>query len=465
MNSGLVYFGLGVVASFLGWMLLVLIAFFLGKRFFRTGVQRIFDLVVSRLLEDPFSENLLELWSAVRRTSFQNIIHISMRAETGKIIKRPLGSPKPFNHYDNLLFVPAQLVRSPIEVSVPVDLSVTLGPKAEKPMTLPIPLLIGGMGFGVGLSEQAKVALAKAAKELGTATNSGEGPFLAEERKAAGKFIWQVSRHDYGRDPQGIAAADMIEVQMGQGARMGGHVIEPHEIKGKAQKIMGISPVSSLKGYATFPDITSPQDWPRFIRDLRKEVGGKPIGLKLMGGGRLEADLAIAIEAGFDVICVGGSQGGTAASSPTISDDFGMPSINNLVRTQRYLKEQGVRHEVSLIAAGGYATPGECLKALALGADAIYVGTVPLFALVHKQIGKVMPWEPLTQLVYYNSKYKNRLDVELAAQSVVKVINSFTMEMEEGIRAMGKKSIADLGPHDLVALDQWTAELTGVPRA
>lgn len=464
MENTLVYFVLGVAASFFGWLLLVFILLLLGKRFFRTGVQRLFDRVVTRILGDRYSENIVELWSAIRRTSFQNVIEISLRAETGEILKRPLGSPKPFNHFDNLMFIPAQLVRLPLETDVPVEMSVTLGPKAEKPMKLPIPLLIGGMGYGVAMSEEAKVALAKAAKELGTATNSGEGPFLAEERNAAGKYIWQVSRYDYGRSPQGIATADMIEVQMGQGARMGGHITEPGEIKGKAQKLMGISPIASLRGYANLPEITNPQDWPRYVKDLRNEAGGKPIGIKLMGGGRLEADLAIAIEAGFDFICVGGCQGGTAASSPTISNDFGMPSINNLVRAQRYLKEQGVRHEVSLIAAGGYATPGECLKAIALGADALYLGTVPLFALVHKQIGKVMPWEPLTQLVYYNSKYKERLDVNIATQSVVNVMKSFVLEMEEGIRALGKKSIYDLGPNDLVALDDWTSELTGVPK-
>ena len=251
---------------------------------------------------------------------------------------------------------------------------------------------------------------------------------------------------------------------MGQGSRLGSHHMDPYEIKGKAQKLMGISPIALLRGYAAPPEIKTPEDWPGYVKALRQEVGGKPIGIKIMGGGRLEADLAVAIEAGFDVICIGGAQGGTASSSTILCDDFGMPSINNIVRAHRYLKEQGVRQEISLIAAGGYATPGQCLKAIALGADAVVLGTVPLFALVHKQIGKVMPWEPLTQLVYYNSKYKKQLDIDLAAKCVVNVIRSFILEMEEGVRALGKNSIRDIGPNDLVALDAWTAELTGVPR-
>lgn len=465
MENALVFVLFGVIASFIGFGLLGILFFFVGKRLFRTVVQRIFNLFLGRLLKDDFSENLMELWSAVRRTSVQNIVEMSLRAQTGKIIKRPLGTYRTLNHYDNLMFVPAQMARLPIEPMVPVDIKVTLGPRAEKPLSLDMPIFIAGMGYGVALSEEAKKALAKAAKTVGTAINSGEGPYLAEERQEAGKYIWQISRSSYGRNPQAIAAADMIEVQMGQGARMGGHIEEPSSLKGKAQKLMGVSPVESVVFGAVIPGITNPRDWSKYVADLRKEVGGKPISIKIMAGGRLEADLAVAIEAGFDIFSIGGAQGGTGGSSPTISDDFGIPSINALMRAQRYLIEQGVRKEVSLIVSGGYVTPGECLKALALGADAISLGTLPLFALVHNQLREVLPWEPLTQLVWYNSKYKERLDVNLAATSVANVFKSFSLEMQEGIRAVGKKSLHELGPNDLVALDDWTAELTGVPRA
>lgn len=441
-----------------------MVAFLVGKRYFRKAFQRLFSVVLGRLLEDDYAENLMELWSATHRTSVVNILEISLRAQFGKIIKRPLGSSKQFPHFDNLLFIPAQMARLPIEPAVPVDMSVTLGSKAEKPLNLQIPLIISGMGYGVALSEEAKRALARAAKQVGTAICSGEGPFLEEERQEAGKFIWQVSRSPYGRNPQAMIEADMVEVQMGQGSRVGGHIMEPKTIKGKAQKLMGVSPVESLVMGAVIPGITNPWDWPHYVSDLRKEVGGKAIGLKIMAGGRLEADLAVAIEAGFDIITIGGSQGGTGGSSPTLCDDFGIPSIVALTRAHRYLIEQGVRKEISLIAAGGYFTPGECLKALALGADAIYLGTVPLFALTHGQLGQVMPWEPLTQLVYYDSKYKQRLDINKAAQSVTNVLSSFVQEMQEGIRGIGKKSLAELGPNDLVALDDWTAELTGVPK-
>ena len=465
LQTALLIVALSALGALIAGVTLLVILFIVGKLFFRTIVQRLFGLVIERLLSDKYHENLMELWSAVRRTSVQNILEISLRAEEGKLIQRPLGSPKTLPHYDTLMFVPGQMARLPKEATVPVDMKVTLGPKSGKPLQIDIPLMISGMGFGVGLSEEAKKALARAAKQLGTATNSGEGPFLQEERDEAGKFIWQISRTTWGHSPQGIATADMLEVQMGQGARMGPFTLEPKSVQGKAQQLMGISPVESVVTSAVISGINTPWDWPKYVANLRAEAAGKPIAIKIMATGALERDLAVCLEAGFDVIVLDGAQGGASGASPMICDDLGIPSLLALVRAELFLREQGARKDVSLVVAGGYATPGECLKAIALGADAIYLGTVPMFALVHKQIHKVFPWEPLTQLVYYDSPYKTRLDINLASTSVANALKSMVLEMEEGVRALGKTALSDLGPNDLVAMDEWTARVTGVKRA
>ena len=456
---------LAALGALLAGVILLGVLYFVIKQSFRTIVQRLFGLVVERLLSDKYHENLMELWSAVRRTSVETILEIGLRAEEGKLIERPLGSPRKFPHYDMLMFVSAQMARLPKEASVPIDMKVTLGPKAANPLQIDMPLMISGMGFGVGLSEEAKKALAKAAKQLGTAANSGEGPFLPEERQEAGKFIWQVSRSTWGRSPEGIAAADMLEVQMGQGSRMGPYTITPASVKGKAQQLMGISTTEDVVTAAVTPGISTPWDWPKYVTDLRVEAAGKPIAIKIMATGGIERDLAVCLEAGFDVIVIDGAQGAASAASPIFCDDFGIPSLVALARAERFLQAQGARREVSLVVGGGYATPGECLKAIALGADAIYLGTVPLFALVHKQIHKVLPWEPLTQLVWYDSQYKQELDIELAAQSVFNVFKSMAMEMEEGVRALGKTALSEVGPNDLVAMDDWTAQVTGVRRS
>lgn len=429
-----------------------------GRKWIKNTVNR----TIVRLLRDSYDENLAELWSAGRRIGFQNILEMSLRAETGKRIERPLGTPKKFVHFDGLTFTPAQMSTLPLEPLAPVDMKVTLGVKAERPLQIAIPLLIGGMGYGVALSEEARIALAKGAKALGTALNSGEGPFLREEQQAAGLYIWQIGHGAWGMNLEAMERSHMWEVHVAQGAEVGGRIIGPDKVKGKARELMGISPVESAFIPANLPGVSAPADWVKYVEGLRAKAQGKPIGVKLTGSARLEEELALAIEAGFDVINIDGAQGGTAGSSPTMQDDFGIPTLPALVKAQRFLVSQGVRGEISLVIGGGFFTPGECLKAIALGADAVSLGTIPLYALTHDQIEKVMPWEPLTQLVYYHAGYKRKLQIDRAAQSVFNVIHAMTEEMEEALRAMGKASLQELNAEDLVALDEWTAKVTGI---
>lgn len=321
--------------------------------------------------------------------------------------------------------------------------------------------MIGAMAYGLALSEEAKVALARAAKTLRTATCSGEGPFLPEEALESEKYVLQICRWPWGaRTDEQIATADMLEVQVGQGADMGTFITEATELQGRARVLGGLASGQQIPAFPSLPGILKVDDWPMFMENLRQRARGIPIALKLMATGNLEEDLAAAVNLGFDAIVLDGAQGASHASTPIKQDDFGLPALNALVRAEKYLKNK----PVSLIVSGGYFTPGQCLKALALGADAIYLATVPLFALTHNQLGKVVPWEPITTLVYYDSPTKTLLNIDQAVTSVVNAMTSMVLEMEEGLRGLGKSSLKELNPDDLVALDAFTAEVTGVRR-
>ncbi|KUO62588.1 MAG: glutamate synthase [Gracilibacter sp. BRH_c7a] len=441
------------------------IAFYAVKSIFRRMTQQKVADSITTLTTDEYSHNLIELLSAIKRASLENIILINIRATQGTVINKPLGSSKQFDGFDNLMFVKPQLGKISKPGNCNVDMEVTLGPKAQKPLVTKIPLLITGMAYGVALSEQAKIALAKGARTIGTATNSGEGPSLAEERKNAGRYILQIARFPWGlRTNQEIESADMLEVQVSQGAQSGTFYLTPEEIKGKARKLMGLSRNQGITSLPAPLGVESVKDWRLLVDNLRKRAQKIPIGVKMMATHKLEEDLEIAIDAGFDVIAIDGAQGGSFISNATMQDDLGIPSLHALVRAVRYLQHRGIRNQISLIVAGGYYTPGSCLKALALGADAIYLGTVPLYALVNKQHKKVLPLEPPTTLVSYSSKYKNKLDIDLGAERVANVLRSMVVEMEQVLRALGKSSIKDLNPDDLVALDSISAEITGVQR-
>ncbi len=456
-----------IIITDVQWLLLLLLvlalalmaAVILAKPVFRYFINRINDDALSKLLTDKYEQNLAELLPSLQRFSVLNLIELSLRAETGKTIGRPLGSPKQFLGYDNLLFTPKQMTKFSLPENAKVDMSVTLGPKAAKPLTIQIPLMIGGMAFGLALSEEAKLALARASKIVQTAANSGEGPFLPEEPLVAEKFILQICRWSWGgRTDQEIATADMLEVQMGQGADMGTSRIEAKDLEGRARILGGLAPGEPAIALPAPPGVQTPEDWPVFMHTLRQRANGIPIALKLMATDRLEEELAVAVNLGVDVVVLDGSGGGSHATVPIKQDDFGVPNIYTLVRAKRYLEGT----QISLVVAGRFFTPGQCLKALALGADAIYLGTIPLLALAHNQVTKVAPWEPPTTLVYYNSPTKTQLNIGQAATSVANVLTAMVAEMEETMQALGKASLKELSQDDLVALDATTAKLTGV---
>ena len=440
-------------------LVVFLVLILLAKRILRTILGGIIATAAKRLLSDKYTQNISELWSSINRYSVLNLIEASLRAETGKIITRPLGTPKHFLGFENLMFSPQLMTNLSLQESTKVDMQVTIGSKCAKPLTLGIPLMIASMAYGLALSEEAKRALARAAKILQTTTGSGEGPFLPEERADAGKYVLQICRWQWGaRTDEQISSADMLEVQMGQGADMGSALVEAVELQGRAQVLAGLPPGQPTASFPAPPGVQTTEDWPGFMANLRQRANGIPIALKLMATGHLEADLAAAVDLGFDAVILDGAQGGSHAVTPIKEDDFGIPSLHALVRAERYLKNS----QISLIVAGGYFTPGQCLKALALGADAVYLGTVPLFALAHSQIEKVIPWEPPTTLLYYDSPTKTQLNIDQAATNVVNVLQSMVLEIEEGMRGLGKTSLKELSSDDLVALDALTAEVTGV---
>lgn len=165
----------------------------------------------------------------------------------------------------------------------------------------------------------------------------------------------------------------------------------------------------------------------------------------------------------MDFVAIDGAEGGTHRSPPVIADDFGIPTVHALVRAARFLERAGVRGQVSLIVGGGLRTPGEMLKALALGADAVYIGTAALMAVAHSQLTRAVPFEPVTSLVFATGRLADRFDPQLGAQSLANFLRSCAAEMAEAARALGKRRLRDIGREDLVARDREAAETLGLP--
>lgn len=436
----------------------------------RREVQQQLRTFMLRLQTDPYRENLWELVSATRRPGPQIILENGLRAEHGAVLQRPLGSPRRWPNLENLVFDGAQLARRPAAHDVPVGMTVTLGPRARKPLQVDIPILVSGMAYGLALSQRAKIALARGAALAGTASNSGEGPVLPLERQAAAKFIIQYHRADWAKDPDTLRQADMVEIHLGQGASTGvGGEVPAARNSRRLRRELGVAPGRPAvirSHHAALADGFEPdpaRGLRRLVEELRELTGGVPIGVKLAPGRRLEADLDACLEAGVDVIALDGAQAATKGSPPILQDDFGLPTLHALVRAVQHLETRGVRDHVSLIVGGGLYTPGDFLKVLALGADAVYIGTVALFVISHGQVFKALPWEPPTQLVFFGGHQEHRLDVDEGAHHLANFLRAAAREMAVAVRALGKRSVRDVSKEDLTALDELTARLAGVP--
>ncbi|MHB1128393.1 MAG: FMN-binding glutamate synthase family protein [Bacillota bacterium] len=448
------FLGLGIAGG-----LLALVG---GTFLSRYLIDRVFSKNLYRIMTDPYTENLWEFVSASSRIGLQNIVETNLRAEKGKVIGRPFGSPRKFPNFDNLLFNITQLKHFPTPGSTPIDTNVVLGKMAARPLVLDIPIIISGMAYGLAMSEKIKIAFAKGATMAGTATNTGEGPFLSSERKAAKYLIIPYNRGNWNKEPEILKQADMIEIQLGQGASGGvPHILHAKDIDANLRRHFGFKKGEEavIKAWS---DLSNPKQLKILVNRLRSAADGVPICVKLGAGKYLEKDLELALEAGVDVIALDGAEAGTHASSPILQDDFGIPTVIALGRAADYLTEVKVRNRVSLIISGGLFNPGHFLKALALGADAVYIGTAAVYAASHTQVLEPMPWEPPTELVYYDGKFQSKLDVDKAAKALAKFLKSCTEEMEEGVRALGKTAFNQVNREDLVSLDPIIAEAMGI---
>lgn len=441
----------------------VLLAAAVGLLVWRPIANHLIDSFVKRLLKEPYPENIGEMYNVFKKVGIQNVLESDLRANSSEPLERPFGSPVHFSRWEQLVFSPVYLYRQPLVEAAPVDLSVILGPQAKRPMEIKNPIMIGGMGYGFGPSLKAKIALARAASQANTATNTGVGPLLAEERENAQKLIIQYHRGNWGKDEAVLRQADMVEIQLGYGALGSAPVsLKPPDISAEFREFMKLGPDEQLQLTATLRDAANGKELAKLVRYLRKVTNGVPIGVKIGATHYLERELDILCEAELDFISIDGAEAGINFGPPLLADSCGLPTLPALCRTRKYLGQRSLERKMSLIISGGLTTPGHFLKALALGADAVYIGTIAMILLAHYELSGVIPWEPPTELVYERGKYKDRLKVDRAAQALANYLESCKQEMILGMRTLGRTSLTELSSADMAALSPEIAAMTGV---
>ncbi len=411
------------------------------------------------------------------------IDEIQEKAALGRYRIRGFGTlrPKPLPSLDDLTFLPASLTRIPLEGYREKCVTTTvLGTRnAERPLELDIPIMITGMSFGA-LSMNAKVALAKGAAAAGTSTTSGDGGMLPEEREHSKKMVVEVLPSRYGANVHHLRQADAIELTIGQGAKPGtGGLLLGSKISAQIAAIRDLPPGVDQRSPARHPDFLGPDDMIIKIEELREATDWKvPIFVK-MGATRVFDDVKLAAKCGADVVVVDGMEGGTAASPEILQDHTGIPTLAAIAESRRALEDLGLYGKVQLIAAGGIRSGVDVAKALALGADACYIGTAALIALNCNRRLFVDDYTKLgTQpgschhchtgrcpvgITTQDPELMARLPVDEAAQRVSNFLIAMALEVQMIARSCGKANVHDLDPDDLRALTMEAAAITRIP--
>ena len=417
--------------------------------------------------------------------TFSNDINSEIRraAATGIYDIRGGGAKRKVPHFDDLLFLGASMSRYPLEgYREKCDTSVTLGTRfAKKPIELAIPITIAGMSFG-SLSGPAKEALGRGASEAGTSTTTGDGGMTEEERGHSTKLVYQYLPSRYGMNPDDLLRADAIEIVVGQGAKPGGGgMLLGQKITDRVAGMRDLPVGIDQRSACRHPDWTGPDDLEIKILELREITGWeKPIYIKI-GGARPYYDTALAVKAGADVVVLDGMQGGTAATQDVFIEHVGQPTLACIRPAVQALQDLGMHREVQLVVSGGIRSGADVAKALALGADAVSIGSAALIALgdndpkweaeynaLGTTAGAYDDWHEGRDpagITTQDPELMKRLDPIAAGRRLRNYLSVLTLETQTIARACGHNHVLNLEPEDLCALTIEAAAMAGVPLA
>ena len=408
---------------------------------------------------------------------------IHIKAELGRYRMRGMAIFKKIPSWDDLTFLPGTLTRFVIEgYREKCATQTEIGPQAKRPLVLDIPIYITGMSFG-SLSYEAKVALARGATMAGTATCSGEGGMIPDERRYSSKWFYQCIQSRYGFNPHHLRLADACEIFIGQGCKvgLGGHLMG-QKVSDQVAEMRSLPAGIDQRSPARHPDWLGPDDLALKVNELREATQGEiPIQLKL-GAARVYDDVRMAAKTGADSIYMDGMEGSTGAGPHLATEETGVPGIAAIRQARKALDDVGKSGEISLVYAGGIRNGGDVAKALALGADAVAIGTSALVALncnkdipeadyegtlgveagycYHCHTGRC-PVGITTQ----DPELRKRLDPDEAAERVYNFLHTLTLECQMIARACGKTNVHSLEPEDLAALTLEASAMAMVPLA
>jgi glutamate synthase domain-containing protein 2 len=413
---------------------------------------------------------------------------ISKQAQSGGVLLGSMGNTKPYPIYwDHLLLNASQVTNPSIDpLREPMETRVLLGSKPDvlkvnershKVLTkmppqikLDTPLMFSAMSFG-SVSLNVQKALALAAVEMGTYFNTGEGGLHTDLEPYKDRAIVQVASGRFGVDMHYLNSAAMIEIKIGQGAKpgIGGH-LPGEKVDLEVSKTRMIPEGTDAISPAPHHDIYSIEDLRQLIFSLKEATGySKPVSVKIAAVHNAPAIASGIVRAGADVVVLDGFRGGTGAAPRSIRDNVGIPIELALASVDQRLRDEGIRSKVSLVPAGSIRSSVDVVKAIALGADAVYIASAALIALGCHQCQDCVSGRCNWGIATQRPELTKRLNPEVGAERVVNLIKAWNHEIQEMIGGMGISSIDSLRANKLmlrgIDLNQKDLEVLGVKYA
>ena len=407
-------------------------------------------------------DDYLKEWARVKDGFESRYARIAQLAKTGASSSSPMRTQRKFPDWESVLFRGAQLDPMPLNGDVPVSTRTVIGPGAKHPLEMKLPFYVSHMSYGA-LSREAKIALARGAKEAGVVACSGEGGMLPDEKAAAGLYIYELGTADFSHREDNIKVADAIEIKIGQAAKPGlGGTLPKTKITEEIASIRGIPQDKDSHSPGRHTGINSPEDLKRRVAQLREMTGGRPIGVKFTAG-RIEADLAVAVAAEPDFITIDCRGGGTGSGPDFVKDNVCLPPVFALHRARRFLDQHG--GNISLCITGGFRDSTDIAKALAMGADAVALATASMIAVGCQQYRICDSGRCPVGIATQDPELRKRFDIDLSVQRYVNFAGGMGRELEVLSRINGHDNVHALNVGDLMTLEHEISLYTNIEHA